>query len=63
MRAAAVSSGFSLAPVVIMFGMVIGLATVAILISQNARTAEVLKAATGGAGDLIKAATSPVTGG
>jgi hypothetical protein len=57
------ASGFGIAPVVIMFGMIVGLAMVAILVSQRANTSDVLRALTGGMSDLIKAATSPVTGG
>ena len=40
----------------------IGLAMVAILISQKAQTANVVQALASGGGNLISAATAPITG-
>ena len=41
---------------------IVGLAIIATLVSQNARTPEVISASFGGFGDAIRAATAPVTG-
>ena len=48
---------------VAIFSLIVGLAMVAVLVSQNAQTAAVIKALTGGGSGLIKAAVSPVAGG
>lgn len=44
------------------FTALIGLATVAVILSQNAQTASVLQALGSGVSTSIKAAVSPVTG-
>ena len=43
------------------FGVLIGLAMVAVLVSQNAQTANVIQAIGGAVGQSIGAATAPVT--
>ncbi len=45
------------------FTAIIGLAMVAVIVSQKANTAKVLQALTSGVGNVIGAAVSPVTGG
>lgn len=52
-------TGFLLAA----FGLIVGLAMVSVLVSQNAQTSSVLQALTSGGASLITAATAPVTGG
>lgn len=42
---------------------IIGLAIISVLISKQANTTSVIKAASDGLGSLIKSAVSPVTGG
>lgn len=42
---------------------IIGLAIIAVLVSQRANTANVIKAASSGFGSVIGAAVSPVSGG
>lgn len=44
------------------FGLIVGLAMIAILVSQRAQTASVISALTSGGSQLIGAATAPVTG-
>ena len=58
--AARTGSGFGLA--IIFFTSIVGLAMVAILISQKAATADVIKALASGTGNVIGAAVAPVTG-
>ena len=41
---------------------IIGLAIIATLVSRNAQTPQVIKAAAGGFSDMIRAATGPVSG-
>jgi hypothetical protein len=52
-----------LATLVAIFALLIGLATVAVLVSQSAQTSSVIKALTSGGSALIGAAVAPVTGG
>lgn len=47
----------------ILAGALIGLATVAVLLSKQADTANVITKAFSGFGSAISAATSPITGG
>lgn len=42
---------------------IIGVATLAVLVSKQANTANVIKAGTGGFADMLRAATSPLGGG
>lgn len=42
---------------------IIGVAIVAVIVSRNAQTPQVLKAAGGAFSDALRAATGPVTGG
>ncbi len=49
--------------IVTVFTAIIGIAILAVLVSKKAQTPEVIKAAFGGLGYAINAATSPVTGG
>ncbi len=42
---------------------IVGVALLAVLVSKNAQTPEVIRAAAGGFSDAIRAATSPVSGG
>lgn len=48
--------------IVAAFGLVVGLAMVAVLVSQQAQTASVIGALTSGGASLIGAAVAPVTG-
>lgn len=45
------------------FGLIVGLAMVAVLVSQQAQTSSVIQALSSGGASLIGAATAPVTGG
>jgi hypothetical protein len=45
------------------FGLIVGLAMVAVLVSQSAQTSSVIKALTSGGASLIGAAVAPVSGG
>ena len=45
------------------FGLLVGLAMIAVLVSQKANTAKVIQALTSGGSSLIGAAVAPVTGG
>ena len=51
----------NLAAVIGIFGLLVGLAMVAVLVSQNAHTQQVIQALGSGGAELIKAAVSPVT--
>lgn len=42
---------------------IIGVATLAVLVSKQANTAGVIRAGTGGFADMLRAATSPLSGG
>jgi CHASE1-domain containing sensor protein len=48
---------------VAVFSLLIGLAMVAVLVSQKANTSAVIQALSSGGAGLLKAAVSPVTGG
>lgn len=54
--------GFNESLVTIAVG-IIGLATIAVLVSRNANTSNVIKAATGGFSNALSVAVSPVAGG
>lgn len=49
-------------PLVAAFGAIVGLAMVAVLVSQRAQTAAVFQAFASGTSSVIGAAVSPVTG-
>lgn len=53
----------ALGQIVTIITAIIGVAILAVLVSKNAQTANVIKASTTGVSDLIRAATSPVSGG
>ena len=55
-------TGFSVAPLIGVFALLVGLAMVAVLVSQKANTSAVIQALATGGSDLIKAATAPVSG-
>lgn len=42
---------------------IIGLATLSVVLSRRAETVNVIKAASGGLGDILKVVVSPITGG
>ncbi len=42
---------------------IVGVAILAVLVSKNANTANVIKSASGGFAEALRAATGPVTGG
>jgi hypothetical protein len=51
----------TLGVIVTIFGLLIGLAMIAVLVSQNAQTSAVINAASSGGASLIGAAIKPVT--
>jgi hypothetical protein len=53
----------ALAQIAAVFVAIIGLATVAVILSRNSNTAQVTQAAFGGLSSAIGAAVSPITGG
>ncbi|MDR3449957.1 MAG: hypothetical protein P4M15_09495 [Alphaproteobacteria bacterium] len=52
----------SVAPLIAAFGLIIGLAMIAVLVSQKANTTNIIQALASGGGSLIGAAVKPVTG-
>jgi len=53
--------GNGIGAVVAVLGLIVGLAMVAVLVSQNAQTASILQALGSSGSSLIGAATAPVT--
>jgi hypothetical protein len=53
----------ALGVLVTIFGLLVGLAMVAVLVSQKAQTDKVIQAGSAGAAQLIGAAVAPVSGG
>ena len=53
----------ALAQIITVFTALITVAIVAVIVSKNANTAEVIKETFSGFGNALQAATSPVTGG
>ena len=47
--------------IIAIFGLIVGLAMVAVLVSQNAQTSAIIQALSSGGGSLIGAAVAPVT--
>ncbi len=52
----------TMAQVVAVFSMIVGVALLAVLVSKNAQTPAVINSAFGGFSDALRAATAPVTG-
>lgn len=57
------SNGGGLGTMVTIFGAIVGLATIAVIVSQRAQTSKVIEALSKGVGNVIGAAVSPVVGG
>jgi hypothetical protein len=57
----ATESGSGIGALVAAFGAIVGLAMVAVLVSQRAQTSSIIQALASGTGSVIGAATAPVT--